>query len=79
MELKRQVDELKADHSHIAKELEESQKDEKELGAFIETRQKELEEWKNEEALKRRSWKPFVWKPPLWSKRKALTRKIFRV
>ena len=38
--------EIRADHSSIAKELEASQRDEKELETFIETKQKELEEWK---------------------------------
>ena len=44
--------EIRADHSSIAKELEASQRDEKELETFIETKQKELEEWKAEEASK---------------------------
>ena len=37
-------------HSSIARELEASQRDEKELETFIDTKQKELEEWKEEEA-----------------------------
>ncbi len=49
-ELQRQVSEVKEDHRRIAQELLESQKDEKELETFIETRQKELEGWKDEES-----------------------------
>lgn len=49
LEIRRQVDEAKADHSKIAEELAASEKDEKELETFIQTRQKELEEWKGEE------------------------------
>ena len=50
MDMQRQVREVQEDHSRIKKELEESQKDEKELETFIETRQQELDEWKNEES-----------------------------
>ncbi|MDO5135056.1 MAG: chromosome segregation protein SMC [Eubacteriales bacterium] len=50
-ELRRQVKEAKEDHSHTLEELALSQQDEKELETFIETRQKELEDWKQEEAL----------------------------
>jgi chromosome segregation protein len=49
-ELQRQVSEVKEDHRRIAQELLESQKDEKELETFIETRQKELDGWKEEES-----------------------------
>ena len=52
MELKRQVQEIETDHIRIEQELEASIKDEQELSVFIETRQKELEEWKNEETKK---------------------------
>ena len=51
-ELKRQAGDIKEEHSQIEEELKASKQDEKELEAFIETRQKELEEWKNEEAEK---------------------------
>ena len=50
MDMQRQVREVQEDHSRIKKELEESQKDEKELETFIETRQQELDEWKNDES-----------------------------
>ena len=50
MDMQRQVREVQEDHSRIKKELEESQKDEKKLETFIETRQQELDEWKNEES-----------------------------
>ena len=49
-ELQRQVSEVKEDHRRITQELLESQKDEKELETFIETRQKELDGWKEEES-----------------------------
>ena len=52
MELKRQVQEIETDHIRIEQELEASIKDEQELSVFIETRQRELEEWKNEETKK---------------------------
>ncbi len=48
-ELKRQVDEIKDDSSSITKELEASNQDEKELETFINTRQRELEEYRREE------------------------------
>lgn len=48
-ELKRQLDELKDDNSSISRELEASNQDEKELESFIDTRQRELEEYKKEE------------------------------
>lgn len=51
-ELKRQVQELEADHRNISIELEKSEKDEKELETFISTKQLELEEWRTEEAAK---------------------------
>ena len=50
MDMQRQVREVQEDHSRIKKELEESQKDEKELETFIETKQQELDNWKNEES-----------------------------
>ena len=43
---------LYTSHSSIARELEDSRKDEEELEVFIETKQKELEEWKAEETEK---------------------------
>ena len=49
LEIRRQIDAAKADHTKIAEELKASEQDEKELEAFIQTRQKELEEWKTEE------------------------------
>ena len=49
LEIRRQIDAAKADHTKIAEELKASEQDEKELEAFIQTRQKELEEWKIEE------------------------------
>ena len=48
--LRQQAGEIREDHSYIARELEASQRDEKELETFIDTKQKELEEWKEEEA-----------------------------
>ena len=44
--LRQQAGEIREDHSSIARELEASQRDEKELETFIDTKQKELEEWK---------------------------------
>lgn len=57
LEIRRQVDEAKADHSKIAEELAASEKDEKELETFIQTRQKELEEWKGEEQEVSKNWR----------------------
>ena len=48
-EIKRQVMEIRQDHDRIAQELENSRQDEKELESFIETKQSELDEWKEEE------------------------------
>ena len=42
--LRQQAGEIREDHSSIARELEASQRDEKELETFIDTKQKELEE-----------------------------------
>ena len=50
--MRQQAGEIRQDHSSIARELEDSQKDEQELEVFIETKQKELEEWKAEETEK---------------------------
>ena len=50
-ELRKQAGEIRADHSSIAKELEESQRDEKELETFIETKQKELGEWRDRKSV----------------------------
>ncbi len=41
---------MQADNIKITKELEASKRDEEELETFIETRQKELEDWKKDEA-----------------------------
>ena len=41
---------MQADNAQITQELETSKKDEEELETFIETRQKELEDWKKDEA-----------------------------
>ena len=41
--------EIRQDHERIAQELESSKQDEKELESFIETKQSELDEWKEEE------------------------------
>ena len=49
LEIRRQIEEAKADHNKIAEELKASQQDEKELETFIQTRQGELEEWKQQE------------------------------
>ena len=48
-EIKRQVMEIRQDHDRIARELENSKQDEKELESFIEAKQSELDEWKEEE------------------------------
>ena len=48
-EIKRQVMEIRQDHDRIARELESSKQDEKELESFIEAKQSELDEWKEEE------------------------------
>ena len=39
---------MQADNAQITQELETSKKDEEELETFIETRQKELEDWKKD-------------------------------
>ena len=49
LEIRRQIEEARADHNKIAEELKASQQDEKELETFIQTRQGELEEWKQQE------------------------------
>ena len=49
-QIRRQISEIKQDHDKIDEELKASRQDEKELETYIETRQKELEEWKNEES-----------------------------
>ena len=49
LEIRRQIEEARADHNKIAEELKASQQDEKELEIFIQTRQGELEEWKQQE------------------------------
>ena len=41
--------EIRQDHDRIARELENSKQDEKELESFIEAKQSELDEWKEEE------------------------------
>ena len=41
---------MQADNIKITQELEASKRDEEELETFIETRQKELEDWKKDEA-----------------------------
>ena len=57
----------------MLRELEASQRDEKELETFIDTKQKELEEWKEEEASQiQRNWNRFVWKNPHWNSRQKL-------
>ena len=48
-EIKRQVMEIRQDHERIVQELKSSDQDEKELESFIETKQSELDEWKEEE------------------------------
>ena len=49
LEIRRQIEEAKADHNKIAEELKASEQDEKELETFIQTRQGELEEWRQQE------------------------------
>ena len=50
-ELRHQAGEIRQDHSSIARELEDSQKDEKELETFIETNRKN---WRNGRQKKQR-------------------------
>ena len=57
IEIKRQVMEIRQDHERIAQELESSKQDEKELESFIETKQSELDEWKEEKGKERRKKK----------------------
>ncbi len=60
----------------IARELENSQKqDEKELESFIEAKQSELDEWKEEEKKIRRKWRRSVFSHPLLNRKRNLTRK----
>ena len=54
-EIKRQVQEIRRDHELIARELETSKTDEQELETFIETRQQELDDWRDEEGRITRS------------------------
>ena len=80
MEIRRQIEEAKADHNKIAEELKASEQDEKELEAFIQTRQEELEEWKTAGAGGfQRNWNPFVWKPAPHSRKKALHLRLWIV
>ena len=48
-QIRRQMLEIRQDHEQIAKELESSRQDEQELESFIEEKQAELDQWKEEE------------------------------
>ena len=48
-QIRRQMLEIRQDHEQIARELESSRQDEQELESFIEEKQTELDQWKEEE------------------------------
>ena len=48
-QIRRQMLEIRQDHEQIARELESSRQDEQELESFIEEKQAELDQWKEEE------------------------------
>lgn len=62
---------MQADNAQITQELETSKKDEEELETFIETRQKELEDWKKMRHKPWKLWKRSVWTHPHPSRKKA--------